>query len=81
LSSGAGEQETAGERLCLSPGHLLQALLLYFFAAERQKNRGDRRWTFPNDDSGTGIFWLAVSQAVPFTADTFFRVDDFDRAR
>lgn len=34
--------------------------------------RGDRRCTFPNDSTGTGLVWLALSQTLEFTADRFF---------
>jgi hypothetical protein len=38
----------------------------------QKSGRGDRRLTFLNDPAGTSLFWLAVSQTIDFTADTFF---------
>ena len=46
------------------------ALLLYFFGC-RRKNRGDRRWTFPNEFMGTPLLWLGLTQRICFKADTF----------
>jgi hypothetical protein len=40
------------------------------------RSRGDRRWTFPNDLTGTGLFQLAIAQVVDFTADTFFALGE-----
>jgi hypothetical protein len=37
-----------------------------------QSGRGDRRLIFLNDPAGSGLLWLALSQTVEFTADTFF---------
>jgi hypothetical protein len=35
-------------------------------------SRGDRRLTFLNDRAGMDVLWLAVSQSIGFSADTFF---------
>jgi hypothetical protein len=37
-----------------------------------KNNRGDRRWTFPNEVEASRLFSLAISQVEEFTADRFF---------
>ena len=39
-----------------------------------ESSRGDRRWTFPNESSGSPLLWLILPQPFDFTADAFFRV-------
>jgi hypothetical protein len=36
-----------------------------------QKNRGDRRWTFPNQISESSMFLHVIAQKLEFTEDTF----------
>jgi hypothetical protein len=35
-------------------------------------SRGDRRWTFPNDMTGSGLLWRAIAQTRQFSADEFY---------
>jgi hypothetical protein len=39
-----------------------------------ENSRGDRRFTFPNDMTGTRLFHLAIAQVIEFSAVTFFEL-------
>jgi hypothetical protein len=39
-----------------------------------EKNRGDRRWTFPNDLTRGTLLWAGLTQRIDFQSDTFFEL-------
>jgi hypothetical protein len=53
---------------------LLSPISCSIFGRVAAKNRGDRRWTFPNDLSVSPLLWLSLPQPVRFTENMFFEV-------
>ena len=67
------------ERTLSDVGLCLERRKPFDIPAERPNSndsRDDRRLTFLNDMTGTGLFRLAIAQVQEFSSDTFFRLGE-----